>query len=92
VQPLSDGSANEQGYALGWRYSDDKKLFNDSLSTRIYSHHGVAVGSLSYFAVYPDYGLVIALMANKSGESLDEIFPHANRIAEVFIAQQRQAK
>lgn len=24
VQHLSDGSANEQGYALGWRYTDDK--------------------------------------------------------------------
>lgn len=87
-QPLSDGSANEQGYALGWRYFGDKKLFDGKLTTRFYTHNGTAVGSASYFAVYPDYGLVISVMMNKSVNSLDGLAPHANRLAELFIAPQ----
>lgn len=55
-QLLADGSENPQGYALGWRVSDKKKLFKDSVTTRIISHHGTAVGSTSYFAILPEYG------------------------------------
>jgi serine beta-lactamase-like protein LACTB, mitochondrial len=86
-QALADGSANDEGYALGWRYFAEKKLFDGKITTPFYTHHGTAVGGVSYFAVYPDQGLVISLMANKSEESLDALYPHANRLAELFIAE-----
>ena len=91
-QTLRDGSDNPQGYALGIRVSDEKKLFNDSVQTRFYSHHGTAVGSTSYFAVYPEYGMVVSVMMNKGQENLDALSLEANRLAELFIAEQIERK
>ena len=87
AQKLHDGSDNPQGYALGIRVSDDKKLFNNTVTTRFYSHHGTAVGSTSYFAIYPEYGLVVSMMMNKGQENIDAIAPEATRIVELFIAE-----
>lgn len=91
-QKLRNGSDNPQGYALGIRVFDDKKLFDDSVQTRFYSHHGTAVGSTSYFGVYPEYGLVISMMMNKGQENLDAMAVEANRLAELFIAEQIRRK
>lgn len=87
-QKLADGSANPQGYALGMRVFADKKLFEGRLTTRFWSHHGTAVGSTSYFAIYPEYRLVISLMMNKGQENVDALAVAANRLAELFIAEQ----
>lgn len=86
-QPLADGSANPQGYALGWRYFGDKKLFGDRVKTRFFTHHGTAVGSTSYFAVYPEYGLVVSMMMNKGQENVDAMAPHATKLVELFLAE-----
>lgn len=85
-QPLADGRKNPQGYALGWRYSDEKRLFGDRLTTRIFSHHGTAVGSTSYFAAYPEFGLVVSVMMNKGQENVDALAPRANALVELFLA------
>lgn len=87
-QKLADGSANPQGYALGMRVFADKKLFEGRVTTRFFSHHGTAVGSTSYFAIYPEYGMVISLMMNKGQENVDALAAAANRLAELFIAEQ----
>lgn len=87
AQKLRDGSDNPQGYALGMRVFDDKKLFEDKVTTTFYSHHGVAVGSTSYFAVYPEYGLVVSMMMNKGQENMDALGPEANRLVELFVAE-----
>ena len=86
-QPLRDGSANPQGYALGIRVFADKALFDDTVHTRFYSHHGTAVGSTSYFAVYPEYGLVISVLMNKGQENLDAMGPEASRLVEPFVTE-----
>lgn len=86
-QLLRDGSDNPQGYALGIRVFDDKKLFDDSVHTTMYSHHGTGVGSTSYFAVYPEYGLVVSVMMNKGQENLDALAAEANQLVELFIAE-----
>ena len=86
-QKLGDGSANPQNYALGIRVFDDKKLFDGAMNTKFYSHHGTAVGSTSYFAIYPEYGLVVSMMMNKGQESLDAMKPEADRLVELFIAE-----
>jgi|GEM_PF-940723 len=85
-QKLSDGSMNPQNYALGIRVFDAKKLFQERVTTRFYSHHGTAIGSTSYFAVYPEYRMVISIMMNKGQENLDALGVEANAIAELFIA------
>ena len=86
-QKLRDGSDNPQGYALGIRVFDDKKLFDGRVQTRFYSHHGTAVGSTSYFGVYPEYGLVVSVMMNKGQENMDALAEEANRLVELFIAE-----
>lgn len=86
-QPLADGSENPQGYALGIRVFSEKALFGDRVRTRFYSHHGTAVGSTSYFAVYPEYGLVISMLMNKGQENLDAMGPEATRMVELFVAE-----
>jgi len=86
-QRLTDGRENPQGYALGWRVSDQKKLFSDSLPTRIITHHGTAAGSTSYFAALPEFGLVISVMMNKGQENLDSLAPEATALIELFVAE-----
>lgn len=89
-QKLRDGRDNEQGYALGMRVFAGKKLLNDTVTTRFYSHHGTAVGSTSYFGIYPDYGLVVSVMMNKGQENVDAIAPEANRLVELFLAEKQR--
>lgn len=88
-QALADGSLNPQGYALGIRVSKPgaKMLLNDTVKTQIYSHHGTAVGSTSYFAIYPEFGLVASLLMNKGQENLDALVPQADRVVSLFIAE-----
>lgn len=91
-QPLADGQPNPQGYALGWRVSDRKTLFDGRLTTRIYSHHGTAVGATSYFAVYPDLGLVVSVIMNKSQEDVEALAPRANALVELFVDEHGTAR
>ena len=48
--------------------------------------NGTAVGSTSYFGVYPEYGLVVSLMMNKGQENVDALAIEANRLVELFVA------
>ncbi|MDA8018846.1 MAG: beta-lactamase family protein [Thermoanaerobaculia bacterium] len=89
-QKLADGSDNPQGYALGWRVSNDAKLFDGSLQTQRITHHGVAVGSLSYFAIYPDEGLVVSVMANRSAQRVNQLARHAKGLVELFLGESRR--
>lgn len=90
-QTLADGSGSPQGYALGIRVSAEKSLFDGALVTRLWSHHGTAVGSTSYFAIYPDLGLVVSVMMNKGQTSLEHLAPEADRLVELFLDQAREA-
>jgi serine beta-lactamase-like protein LACTB len=91
-QRLADGSNNPQGYALGWRYSDHWKLFDGTQTTRVIHHHGVAVGSTSYFAALPEFDLVISVMMNKGQENLDALAPQATALLELFVAEQQRRR
>ena len=64
-------------------------MFKNSLNTRFYSHHGTAVGSTSYFAIYPEYQLAISVMMNKGQQNLNALSRKANQIAELFIKELR---
>jgi CubicO group peptidase (beta-lactamase class C family) len=84
-QKLNDGSANDQGYALGWRYNSAGTLRDGALVTPRYGHHGTAQGAASYFAVYPDYGLVVSVMMNKGQTNLDALSERAAPFIERVI-------
>lgn len=87
VQKLANGKENPQGYALGMRVAEQRKLLDGRLQTRLLSHHGTAVGSTSYFAIYPEYRMVVSVMMNKGQENLDALAPEARRLAEIFLAE-----
>ena len=92
-QALDYGSMNEQGYALGIRVSHDKALDGGRIKTTIYSHHGIAVGSTSYFAMYPQYLLSISLMMNQGQSNIDALRPTGDRLVEWFVSElDRQRK
>jgi CubicO group peptidase (beta-lactamase class C family) len=80
-QPLKDGSANDQGYALGWRFNPEGDVNGGAIVTPRYSHHGTAQGSTSYFVVYPEFDLVISVMMNKGQTNLDALSEEAAPLA-----------
>ncbi|MBX3724522.1 MAG: beta-lactamase family protein [Xanthomonadales bacterium] len=84
-QVLADGSANPQGYALGIRAGTKTTLAGLGHGTAIWSHHGTAVGSTSYFAIYPELGIVISVMMNKGQTSVEALAPEADRLVELFL-------
>lgn len=85
-QPLADGSANPQGYALGWRVDARSELPGGAIVTPRYSHHGTAQGSTSWFAVFPQYGLVVSAMMNKGQTNLDALSDEAGPLVAAAIA------
>lgn len=59
-QALTDGTVNEQNYALNWRVSEatDRVPFT-------YMHHGgVSKGSMTWLAVIPEHRMAVALSIN----------------------------
>ena len=86
-QPLSDGSSNPQGYALGWRYQSTSQIFDGEITTPRLHHHGTAQGSTSYFAVLPEYGIVVSVMMNKGQTNLQALGEQANLLTEIFVGE-----
>lgn len=86
---LADGTTNPQNYALGWR-SHEWKLLNDSATTRVLHHNGVALGAVSHFAVYPEEGVVVSLMMNMSQARFGPFGPAAD-LVDIFL-KERNAK
>jgi serine beta-lactamase-like protein LACTB, mitochondrial len=91
-QELKDGTPNDQGYALGWRYNGEAKLKDGALTVRRFGHHGTAQGATSYFAVYPDQGVVVSVMMNKGQQSLDALAPHAVALTEAVLTEIERRK
>ena len=86
VQKLNSGKDNPQGYALGMRVAAARQLLGGQVQTRMLSHHGTAIGSTSYFAVFPEYRMVVSVMMNKGQEDVKALAQEAQRLAEIFLA------
>jgi serine beta-lactamase-like protein LACTB len=71
-------------YALGWR-TGEWTLYDGELTTIAHHHAGTAVGSSSVFVVFPEYGMVISLMMNKGGTSVDDLVIATDQIAQAFV-------
>jgi len=80
---LADGTINSQNYALGWR-SDQIKILDGSAKTRVLHHHGVALGAVSHFAVYPEEGVVVSLMMNLSQARFS---PATDYLVDIFLKE-----
>jgi CubicO group peptidase (beta-lactamase class C family) len=80
-QDLANGTPNEQGYALGWRFNPKAELSGGRIVRR-YGHHGTAQGATSFFQVYPDDGVVVSVMMNKGQQSLDALTAEAMPLVE----------
>lgn len=63
-QPLLDGSANPQGYGLGWRSAQSTRLFLDGRPLRVVHHGGTQTGAAAFLLLLPEQGLAIAVMSN----------------------------
>ena len=48
VQPLADGSANPQNYALGWRVGESTRLFVDGRPLQVVHHGGSQAGTCQH--------------------------------------------
>jgi CubicO group peptidase (beta-lactamase class C family) len=78
---LLDGSANPQGYALGWRRSSWPI---GSVGDVVHLNHGgVSKGSQAWLMVVPEYGVAVALAANVRTE---DFFAFADVYVELLEA------
>ena len=62
----SGEESGETGYGIGW------SVGQDSVGRRIVGHGGGSVGGTTFFRIYPEQGVVVAITANLSGAGLDE--------------------
>jgi CubicO group peptidase (beta-lactamase class C family) len=85
-QTLADGSPGPQGYALGWRYGASTPL-GEIMTARL-THNGTALGSTSYFGVFPELGMVVSVMANTSeNPARRSMFALAEELSAMFAAE-----
>lgn len=69
-------SGEETGYGIGWRVA------RDSAGRRVVGHGGGSVGGTTFFRLYPEQGVVVAVTANMSDADLDEA---GEAIARAFL-------
>jgi Beta-lactamase len=72
-------AGEETGVGLGWRVGTDWR------GRRIYHHSGAQAGARSTLVLYPDDGVVVAIMTNL-GNSLQGVESSAQLLAEPFLA------
>ncbi len=88
IQPvlLDTGKINEQNYAIGWRNSYTEAIFGEDDKVQIIHHAGIAVGATSVFILFPEYGISISILMNRSG-SVSDVFSYSFKLAKLFIAK-----
>jgi serine beta-lactamase-like protein LACTB, mitochondrial len=92
VQPLADGSANEEFYALGWRHFQHNFLYCDrenQLSQVVsYIHHGgVSDGAQSLLVIYPKWQLVVAVNINTQTQNWCDFAREVSLLTKPFLHQ-----
>jgi CubicO group peptidase (beta-lactamase class C family) len=85
-QKLSNGLVNDEGYALGWRSNRGQKIFGGRQTAYVVHHGGVAMGSTSFFVLFPEYDMSVAIMMNRNAPNeFREFSMYAFLVAEAFI-------
>ncbi|SEM06711.1 CubicO group peptidase, beta-lactamase class C family [Aquimarina amphilecti] len=80
---VNNSEINEQNYAIGWR-NNTIDIFENGTEIRVWHHAGIANGSISLLALFPEHNLSISMLANKNGSSSD-LFENVYAIAKIFI-------
>jgi hypothetical protein len=83
-----------QGYRLGVRARRDAPT-PDGGTSMLLNHHGVAYAGTSYFAVWPEYGLVVSAVINRDDNGaplIPESAPQLQDMALRAIAARRAAQ
>ncbi len=83
-QSLANGDPMPQGYRLGVRGRGEAPA-PDGGTTLLLNHHGVAYGATSYFAIWPEYGLVVSAMMNRGNGA--PLIPEAAPALEALAMQ-----
>ncbi|MDX1999162.1 MAG: serine hydrolase domain-containing protein [Thermoanaerobaculia bacterium] len=78
-------AGEDTGVGLGWRVGKDWR------GRRIYHHSGAQAGARSTLVLYPDDGVVVAIMTNL-GNSLPAVESSAQLLAEPFLAEAKEAR
>lgn len=81
-QALTDGSIDEENYALGWRwanYEDEKGKVHNA------NHGGVARGSQSWLMVIPEKNMVVSVMINSNVEEFWDFGQVSMPLARLFM-------
>lgn len=92
-QTLSNGDPMPQGYRLGMRAWREAPA-PDGGTTLLLNHHGTAYGATSYFAIWPEYGLVVSAIINRDDNGaplIPEAAPQLESLALQAIAARRTA-
>jgi CubicO group peptidase (beta-lactamase class C family) len=76
--PQRTADGKETGYGVGWSSGRDAE------GRRTLSHSGGAVGGSAYLLVYPDQGVVVAMLVN-TGDSKVGSGNGARRVARLFL-------
>lgn len=84
VQPLVDGSANPQGYALGWRVGESTRLSVAGRPVHVVHHGGTQTGASAFLLLVPGQGLAVAVMAN-SRNGRAQVQDTASALARVLL-------
>jgi len=71
-------------YAHGWRVYEWPHLYGRESLT--YNHNGVGFGGRSIFAILPEHDLIISVVTNQSGESIDDLVPLTRELVDLFMA------
>lgn len=81
---LSNGKMNPQHYALGWRIGEVAELVPEG-KVKIVHHGGTITGSITLLILFPEHGMSIAMMVNRSGSS-GELFTPIFDLAKVIFS------
>ncbi len=81
---LWDGSANPQGYALGWRRAMSPDALGAAEPVAVLSHGGSSPGGSSFLLLVPEGQVAVAVMTNLSVGDARPLRRVAYRIAGVF--------
>ena len=91
VQPMHDGSKNQQYYALGWRHYETRHILDEDNPVDVIHHGGRAQGADTFLLLVPEHNTTVAITTNGQGQkSRGEIQMLAYRMAGLAIAEKSE--
>ncbi len=87
---LPGSETNPQNYAIGWRVDTSVGTLGEDAPTLMIHHGGRQMGGVSFWALYPELGISVAVIANTgSGEVRGEVQTTAYALVRALVASQQ---